>query len=42
MDGALGFHREFLRKLKICKKENIFAEFYIINMQKWIDFKNKR
>ena len=31
-----------MRKVKICKKENIFAEFYIINMQKWIDFKNRR
>ena len=37
----LSFHREFLRKLKICKKENIFAKFYIISMQKWIGFKNE-
>ena len=36
------FHGEILKNLRFCEKEKICHEFCIINMQKWIDFKNKR
>ena len=31
-----------MKNLRFCEKEKICHEFCIINMQKWIDFKNKR
>ena len=31
-----------MKNLRFCEKEKICNEFCIINMQKWIDFKNKR
>ena len=31
-----------MKNLRFCEKEKNCHEFCIINMQKWIDFKNKR
>ena len=41
MQENLRFYGEILRNLKICKWGNFFDEFYIIYMQKLINFKKK-